>query len=109
MIVSDAPDDVGEAGELAAGVAGRDPVAVGVLDVVERAVGVEGLDLAVGLLEGERAARALGEDAVVARLVEVIAAAAVGLEDALSPEGMVTVTVPSEATLSEYCQSSVQP
>ncbi len=68
-------------GQQAAGVAGGDPVAVGVLDVVQRAVGVVGRDLAVQLGQRVAAAGNGRQRAVVAGLGEVTAAA-IGLEAA---------------------------
>ena len=65
---------VGGIGGEATAVPGGDAVAVGVLDVVQRAIGVERLDLAVGLLQAERPAGTGVEEAVFPRLVEIAAA-----------------------------------
>ena len=72
---------VGQAGQQAARVAGGDAVAVGVLDVVEAAVGIVGRDLAVQFGQACSRRRTRRQRAVVAGLGKV-AAAAVGLEAA---------------------------
>ena len=81
------PRGRGEAAqEAVAAVSGRDAVAVGVLDVAHLSVGKHG-DLAVFLRQGESAAAAVDEFAVVAGLGQV-AAAGQGLEDPRQARGV---------------------
>ena len=99
-----------QAGQQAARVAGRDPVAVGVLDVVEGAVGVEGRNLAILLGQGIVAAAERLQRPVIARLGEVrIVVAVIGLEARCEPPGPVMMTVPSDSTESDVCHGSDQP
>src|SRR5262245_36436805 len=71
---------VRKAREQAVRVTGRDPVAVGVLHVVDPSTFQEVRERAVGLAQRESAVGVRDQVAVIAGLVEVVAAAAVGLE-----------------------------